>query len=53
MPDWKEMYLTLFREMSIAIEVLQKAQQATEEAYINTTERPLVLFPKNEENPPE
>ena len=33
MPDYKEMYLKLFRETSKAILALQKAQQATEEMY--------------------
>jgi len=34
MPDYKEMYLHLFREMTRAILILQKAQEQTEEMYI-------------------
>lgn len=34
MPDYKEMYLVLFRETTKAIMALQKAQQVTEEMYI-------------------
>lgn len=34
MPDYKEMYFTLFRETRKAISILQKAQQLTEEMYI-------------------
>jgi len=35
MPDYKELYLTLFRETTKAISILQKAQQTTEESYIS------------------
>lgn len=35
MPDYKEMYLVLFRETTKAIEALKKAQQTTEEIYID------------------
>jgi hypothetical protein len=35
MPDYKEMYMTLFRETTKAITILQKAQQKTEEIYIS------------------
>ena len=34
MPDYKEMYLTLFRETTKAIAILQAVQQRTEEIYI-------------------
>ena len=34
MPDYKEMYATLFRETTKAIGILQTAQQQTEEIYI-------------------
>ena len=43
MPDYKEMYFTLFREVTKAIEHLQKAQQIVEEMYIESEEK-LVLF---------
>ena len=35
MPDYKEMYLTLFRSITKAITILQEAQQQTEETYIS------------------
>ncbi len=35
MPDYKEMYLTLFRSITKAITILQEAQQQTEEMYIS------------------
>ena len=35
MPDYKEMYLTLFRAMTKSIDILQEAQQKTEEMYIS------------------
>ena len=38
MPDYKEMYLVLFRETTKAITALQKAQQTTEEMYITDEE---------------
>ena len=43
MPDYKEMYFTLFREVTKAIEHLQKAQQIVEEMYIESEDN-LVLF---------
>jgi hypothetical protein len=39
MEDYKEMYLTLFREVGKAIEVLQKAQQTTEDMYVEAEEK--------------
>lgn len=36
MPDYKEMYQTLFRSMTKAITILQEAQQQTEETYISS-----------------
>lgn len=35
MPDYKEMYLTLFRASEQAIQTLIQAQQACEEMYIS------------------
>ena len=40
MPDYKKMYLTLFNSVTDAIEILKKAQQKTEEIYIETYEPP-------------
>lgn len=36
-PDYKEMYLTLFHEITKAVSALQRAQQQTEEQYVCTT----------------
>ena len=38
MPDYKNMYLKLFRAVSESIDILQKAQLETEEIYINSSE---------------
>lgn len=35
MPDYKEMYQTLFRSMTKATMILQEAQQVTEEMYLS------------------
>jgi len=35
MPNYAEMYKTLFRSQTKAIQVLQQAQQTTEEMYIS------------------
>ena len=34
MPDYKEMYITLFQAMTRAIATLQEAQKQTEELYL-------------------
>ena len=47
MPDYKEMYFVLFREVTKAIEHLQKAQQITEEMYMKS-EDIFVLFEEND-----
>lgn len=45
MPDYKEMYLTLFKETTKAISILQSAQQKTEEIYISDdTEDNLIVL---------
>ena len=46
MPNYKEMYFTLFREVTKAIEHLQKAQQIVEEMYMESEDN-LVLFTKD------
>ena len=43
MPDYKEMYFTLFREVTKVIEQLQEIQQKTEEMYMAEEEK-LMLF---------
>ena len=45
MPDWKEMYLTLFRETEKAINILTDAQRRCEEMYINAPEPEIRLLP--------
>jgi len=35
MPDYREMYLTLFRKVAAVIEELQDIQRMTEEMYIS------------------
>ena len=48
MPDWKEMYLTLFRETEKAINILTDAQRQCEEMYINAPEPEIkLLFPED------
>jgi len=51
MPDYAKMYKTLFQSQPRAIEILQKAQQDTEEMYITAPEPELrILEPKEPEN---
>ena len=48
MPDYKEMYLHLMREMEKAVRILIKAQQDCEELYLSAPEPELAvleLFP--------
>lgn len=48
MPDWKEMYLKLFRETEKAINILTDAQRQCEEMYINAPEPEIkLLFPED------
>ena len=42
MADYQEMYLTLFRAMTKSIEILQLAQQKTEELYLSAEEPEIV-----------
>ena len=44
MVNYKEMYTVLFRETAKAIEILQKAQQDTEEMYISAPEPDIRLL---------
>jgi len=44
MPDYAAMYKTLFNSQSKAIEILQKAQQTTEEMYISAPDPDIRLF---------
>lgn len=47
MPDYKEMYLLLFRATTKAIAILQQAQQQAEERYLSedTANRFIVIKP--------
>lgn len=45
MPDYKEMYLTLFRATEQAIDLLISAQQTCEDMYVNAPEDNLSLLP--------
>lgn len=54
MPDYMKMYKRLFHSQTQAIEILQKAQQDTEEMYISAPDPEIrVLEPKkqNEDEP--
>ena len=48
MPDWKEMYLELFRETEKAIDILIAVQRRCEDMYINAPEPEIVLLPKQD-----
>lgn len=53
MPDYKEMYLTLFRATERAIDLLIEAQQTCEELYVDAPEDDLSALssdPDAEEN---
>ena len=45
MPDYKEMYLKLFRATEDAIQILITAQQECEELYIDAPTPELSIFP--------
>lgn len=45
MPDYKKMYLTLFRATEQAINTLIQAQQECEELYISEPETKLKILP--------
>ena len=45
MPDYKKMYLTLFRATEQAINTLIEAQRTCEELYINEPETELRVIP--------
>jgi len=44
MPDYKEMYLKLFRSCTQAIDLLQAAQRESEERYMSQEETELKLL---------
>ena len=47
MPDWKSMYIHLFRETERAIDILTSAQRKCEDMYINAPEPKIRLFPQS------
>ena len=51
MPDYKEMYLTLFRATEEALRVLIDAQRACEELYLSAPAPEFIVFPGGEEPP--
>ena len=53
MPDYAEMYKKLFRSQTKAIQILQQAQQETEELYISDEGPGLIVFqpPGEDDNP--
>ena len=50
MADFKEMYLTLFRSATKAVEILKQAQVEAEEMYIESDDTPLELIPSEPED---
>ena len=48
MPDYKQMYLSLFRSCTKTIELLQSAQREAEAIYISKEEAELELLPNPE-----
>ncbi len=49
MPDYKKMYLELFRETEKAIDILIAAQRRCEEMYINAPEAKIQVLPVEDE----
>ncbi len=49
MPDYKEMYLTLFRATEQAINTLIAAQQECEELYLKSPQGNLVLLSRDQD----
>lgn len=45
MPDYKEMYLKLFRAVEEAINILVAAQRECEEIYLSTSETKITVLP--------
>lgn len=50
MPDYQKLYTTLFSRVTDAIELLQRAQQETEELYLQE-EPPLHLISETDQPP--
>lgn len=52
MPDYKEMYLTLFRATEEAVNLLIAAQRECEELYVSSEEPKIILLPSENEKAP-
>ena len=50
MPDYKEMYYTLFRASEKAVNILLEAQRSCEEMYLDSPRPGLLLSPPAEED---
>ena len=53
MPDYKEMYFGLFRDVTKAVTILQDAQRKTEDMYIESEDTVLHILPPKDEHPEE
>lgn len=51
MPDYKELYITLFRETERAISILIEAQKKCEDLYINAQEPEIKIFDNKTDDP--
>lgn len=51
MPDYKAMYVRLFQSQTKAIHLLQEAQQATEDMFIEAKEPDIRLLNKDSSEP--
>lgn len=52
MADYQNMYVTLFRGVTKAINTLQEVQQKTEELFIESDDAPIrLLHPETDETP--
>jgi hypothetical protein len=49
MPDYRAMYYDLFNKVTDAINVLQEAQRASEEAFIESHDATLILLDEEED----
>lgn len=50
MPNYKEMYLTLFRASEKAVNIIIEAQKEVEELYINSSEPEIFIISTNNNN---
>lgn len=50
MPNYKEMYLTLFRASEKAVNIIIEAQKEVEEFYINSPDPEILIIPTNNDD---